>query len=446
MDNMCLSINTEDGLKQIGSGIRGDTAIALKLALLQKQANQNFAPNDEIWITESEDFKVPVAGKYEALIIDGGQGGYLNRTQAYVSGGESGNYGIHFVYLEKDQIVPVTIGAGGVGLDSSLNNTSDINSSSRNGGISSFGDVVNTLFTKFTQKDTIKLNNSSYVNSVSVRGEGFGGANISDVNAEYCFFGAGGSASYLKDSPDTCTVGNGRHGAIHLRFFNPAKVQLPTIDGEVLIPYSELLKKINKLEKAFAESCVYNEEEVILESVTWTAPVDAWYEITLFNGGDGGSSRPQDAFGGNSGNIARKLRYYSKGTVINVTIGAGGIGTKPDSPADSNIGRWGGVTTFGDITGNSDPGNYFRGVRIADSSANNSSISLGARCCGAGFGGGDAWASNGLDADLDAIGHFGGGGGAITEAHKDWKLAGNGAQGCVILRWFDPDKPLSLVI
>lgn len=191
----------------------------------------------------------------------------------------------------------------------------------------------------------------------------------------------------------------------------------------------------------------YNTEEIITESGTWTAPVTGYFEVMCINGGDGGLSRPHDAIGGISGNITKKLKYYQKGTTVGVVIGSGGIGDKPSSVTGGSDARSGGVTSFGEITGSDDAGTSFRNNVTYDMQyyIGGTTGIPGGRAVGAGFGGGDAW-TNTADSDLDAIGHYGGGGGAMSESSTSKRFAGNGAPGCIIIRYYDPSKDTSLSI
>lgn len=98
----------------------------------------------------------------------------------------------------------------------------------------------------------------------------------------------------------------------------------------------------------------WNTEEWITESGPWTAPVTGWYEVMVIGGGEGGlvfdDRTPRiSATGGASGEIYEGLRYYNKGQIIPVTIGAGGVGIIVEWGTYTTA-RYGGDTLFDDIT------------------------------------------------------------------------------------------------
>lgn len=168
----------------------------------------------------------------------------------------------------------------------------------------------------------------------------------------------------------------------------------------------------------------YNTEEIITESGTWEAPVDGDFEITVIGGGSGAHVGSNYLQGGFSGNYNRQLRHIKKGTKIQITIGSGGIGTDTESD------YWGSPTVFGDIS--SDAKNTaIPGGKVFFTSAVN------ADAFGGGFGGAGAGQFNAK---------FYGGGGAARHTSENQIFFGNGAQGCVIIRWYDPRKDTSLSI
>lgn len=211
---------------------------------------------------------------------------------------------------------------------------------------------------------------------------------------------------------------------------------------------------------------LYNTEEILTESGTYTVKVTGWYKVIVVSGGDGAyawkrsSGFIDQVSGGAGGRIETHLRYYTKGQQIPVTIGAGGLASLliRDS-LDSQEQHNGGNTIFGDITVYRG-GNNVSLVPMGFYSGQGDAISAG----GTGI---DNIAkfptyalvksdgSNFHIASLDAPTYGGGGAvwvrytaGSITEATEDkllWAI-GDGKQGCVKLHYYDPAKDTNISI
>lgn len=242
----CLAVVTENGFEPTAQA--NNTLTAIKLALLQKQAMQNFAPNDEIWITESGDWEVPYDGIYEVLTIGGGDGGLANN--AIVFGGISGMYRFGTTYFNKNQILSITIGAGGEGA------TTNFSDSLRWGG-ETFIEGITLEPTDTVNKSTRLLGTSqTYIansNNIFIAcGGGFGGGMFGSIadftntdTLHAIWYGGGGGA---KADSTHKIAGDGYQGAVRFRFFNPEKASLPTINDADLIPYVELLNRLEAIE------------------------------------------------------------------------------------------------------------------------------------------------------------------------------------------------------
>lgn len=235
----CLAVKTEDGLEKTAGS--DSVTMAVKLAALERLAMQNFAPNDEIWITESGDFTVPYDGLYEITIWNGGSGCYQYSDHRFDSGGAGYAPLTTVRYYKKGAIIPVTIGAGGKGskFDSNI---------SPHGGISSF-DGITVPHSKYYMLGSSMLLREG-LNVVYARAYGGGvGGGLGDpttgVHAQG--YGAGGGGFY--DGTNDY-VGDGGNGAVRLCFFNPEKASLPAINDTDMIPYIELLQRIEALEQA----------------------------------------------------------------------------------------------------------------------------------------------------------------------------------------------------
>ena len=274
----CVSINTPNGLEPTAQA--NNVATAIKLALLQEQANQGFGWNAEEIITESGTWTAPVTGWYDVTLIGGGYGAYGFRSNEgllyQVQGGNGGEIKNILKYYTKGEAIPVTIGSGGQAL---VDYSTNYDYSIPQGGITRFGNEY-ANFLNATVPQTITDDGVVGVRAVSPGAFGLYAitpnnaykafTDWSDYHYENCdaiSYGGGGLAwvSYsfrpvsADSNPSNWGFGNGKQGCVILRYFDPSKVQLPTIDGEVLTPYIELLKRIDNLESILAESCTYNE-------------------------------------------------------------------------------------------------------------------------------------------------------------------------------------------
>ena len=167
-----------------------------------------------------------------------------------------------------------------------------------------------------------------------------------------------------------------------------------------------------------------NAEQLITQSGSWVAPLTGWFDITLIGGGEGGVVT-WSAGGGRGCAPKRVFKYYARGQEVPVTIAAGGTG----STNNWNAAVSGGATAFDDVS-----------VKFNEASAQLLPSDCADRSAqvyssyGGGTGGGRSW-----EAEIDG-GYYGAGGGAFYQVSTNVKLAGNGHQGCVIVRWHDPAK------
>ncbi len=174
----------------------------------------------------------------------------------------------------------------------------------------------------------------------------------------------------------------------------------------------------------------WNSEIWITASGTWTAPVTGWYEVLLISGGYGGSLCPTAVFssGGESGSRVEIIVFYTAGDTMQVTIGAGGRG-KINADAQA-----GGHTVLGSYTTNIINSKFY------NSFTSNIQYKVlepdsGYSIPGAGPGGGTFDQNNGHGRS------YGAGGGVLKGSYKEYtNIVGNGAQGAVRLRYYDPAK------
>lgn len=273
----CLAVKTTENTLEKTAGANNVTTL-VKLAVLEKQANQNFAPNDEIWITESGNFTVPFTGEYEVTVIGGGSGLTIitysgaNDCPTLIASGQSADRVTRRVYLEKDQVVPVVIGAGVPNVTYKAGNIGAYPQPT----VSSFGDIRTYRYWEYDalseeEKRTRPYggciggyaqgtpgappDHSSYVIYVTPPGQGSGSGYPDALvgTARGYGGGAGGGVEVYKNASGVWYVGNSgygtaKQGCVILRFFNPEKASLLTINETDLIPYTELLKKIAQME------------------------------------------------------------------------------------------------------------------------------------------------------------------------------------------------------
>ena len=169
-----------------------------------------------------------------------------------------------------------------------------------------------------------------------------------------------------------------------------------------------------------------NSEQWITASCTWEAPVTGWYNILAIGGGNGGRvhSSNIEAYGGASGEYKFATVFLKKGQKLSIVIGSGGIGSVGSNSEATVLG---GITTVEGVDFSHWSDCRFRGViesRTEDT--------VTAHCPGAGLGGAIYGPANAT--------WYGGGGGAISAKGGSGPQAGNGYQGVVVFRYYDPAK------
>lgn len=196
--------------------------------------------NSDIWITESQDWVVPVTGIYDVLIINGGQSGrcYYNNVYIDAIGGAGGNRIRKLLYLKKDTIIPVTIGAGGV-----ADGVSNIV-----GGITEFGEYTGSdqgceLF-PMTRNQQVVDTDATHVASASGSGIGGGWSGQSGL-----WYGGGGSGYIVVRNKQVTDAlnGDGYQGAVYLRWYDASKDKNISIDMASSITMKELQEQIKTL-------------------------------------------------------------------------------------------------------------------------------------------------------------------------------------------------------
>lgn len=184
----------------------------------------------------------------------------------------------------------------------------------------------------------------------------------------------------------------------------------------------------------------WNTEELITESGTWTAKVSGWHEVTVINGGMGAfgfGNVFKDIWPGHGYGPQTKLMYLTEGQEVSVTIGAGGKGVIWDGVTTPLPACGGGVTSFGDfsVSGAKSAmyGSYYTSAYRLIHGKMYSMVR------GGGIGGGIN--SDKGNSGNDAQNYGAGGAGWYDEDVNDGDMyVGDGMQGCVKIRYFDPDK------
>lgn len=236
----------------------GGNTLANRIALLQTIIKQGLGFNTREIITESGEWTAPVTGTYKITLIGGGSGGKIALPS--VAGGNSGTIYSAFVTLAKDSTVDVSIGAGGL-----ADNGSGIDV---NGGVTTFGELASTDALSFvedaglavpdlaantlTYKGVISYKDGTSASAYGISG-GFGGGftvnpaavESQKVIANGVFFGGGGSATSVGASS---WAGKGQQGCVIIEYFDPEKAPLPTINDTDLIPYINLLQRLEAIE------------------------------------------------------------------------------------------------------------------------------------------------------------------------------------------------------
>lgn len=217
------------------------TSVSALQADLAVEKAKGKGPNTEVWITESGTYTVPVTGEYEATLISGGNGAFLDSSRAW--GGDSGNTRTYFIHLTAGAEIPVTIGAGGIGAYNPSGTLQESDMTASSGGITHFGDFSSAplltepgSFTRFRGNRVDKVHGSE----IYAIGGGSGVLQLpSETEAEgknlFRFFGAGGSAGYGYGS-ENAMAASGRAGGIRLRYYDPNKSTTPDTDQEETSP------------------------------------------------------------------------------------------------------------------------------------------------------------------------------------------------------------------
>lgn len=179
------------------------------------------APNSREIITVSGNWIAKVDGYHRVTCIAGGDGGsYEGSFSLYVlRSGRSGAIVDDFIFLEKGQVVPVVIGAGGGHgeIDRTLYPlVADLVA----GGQTSFGSlvapkVISGFPSKFYSGE-IKVETSRV--SCYTIGGGLGAV----LNGTPFFYGTGGSANF-DGNPSRFSTYPGVQGCVIVEFFNPDK-------------------------------------------------------------------------------------------------------------------------------------------------------------------------------------------------------------------------------
>lgn len=181
---------------------------------------------------------------------------------------------------------------------------------------------------------------------------------------------------------------------------------------------------------ALGGNLLYNSEEWITESGTWIAPVTGWYDVWMIGGGQGALITASAYFimGGISGNYVHSLLFFEAGSSVPVVIGAAGIGRVSDSDIPQ---RNGGITSFGELsTEQGADGLQTRSVPTPYYTTAGQAYGAGG-----GFGGGYYAATDVVHGTF-----WGAGGGGYINDSGSVRLAGNGYQGAIRLRYYDPAK------
>ena len=283
-----------------------------------------------------------------------------------------------------------------------------------------------------------------------------------------------GDRCYVFDASDDENVGKGgamylwHDGAWQLLYDGDVPLDVNSIVGEdagLKIVDGRLAVDLDKLAAALAGALLYDEdgklnavpqsfnsEETITESGTWTAPVEGWYDVTCVSGGGGATATKRESSnfiayirGGIGCTIQKGLVFLNKGEKVPVTVGAGGLAGvygNGNTPAHAP-----GRTSFKTL--GTDNLFWLDSTRV--DIGVNLSIAGGSGLTRANIVG--AYKENPVDYNdfhvdgADGTKYGMGGSAAIsyegtTEQNAVLKRfgLGNGYQGCVILRWFDPDK------
>ena len=170
--------------------------------------------NDEILITENCDFVIPYTGTYVIDIINGGDAPYTtfdgkDENRSTIWPGKGKEFKRFYRQYVQGQIIPVTIGKGGI---ASKNGTTN----GIYGGTTTFDDMSGSDYPYWTGVLEI------FGGEIRANGGGLGAGNYTASNASWYGAGAGGAWNSY-DGVVGPRLGNGYQGAVRLRFHNPTK-------------------------------------------------------------------------------------------------------------------------------------------------------------------------------------------------------------------------------
>ncbi|MDE5879427.1 MAG: hypothetical protein K2G99_05345, partial [Desulfovibrio sp.] len=205
-------IRVGEGLT-LQTGENGETDV---LAADTAHLGGRLLANDEVWITASGSYTAPCTGVYQVLLVGGGNGGEGYYNNKIALGGASGEYLSKLVWLTAGQQVPVTIGAGGIGVSRADKTGAP---ATVIGGSTVFGSVATRTCSNQNYPGA-PAPNSFPPTWLYWSGTNFGylfGSGLGAYVQTSGHYGCGGGA-------DQRTGYNGSQGAIRLRFHNPAKV------------------------------------------------------------------------------------------------------------------------------------------------------------------------------------------------------------------------------
>lgn len=201
-------------------------------------------------INESGEWTAPVTGTYKITVIGGGTGGLVRGNADYsgrivVRSGNSGEFFTTFKTLQKGQVIPVTIGAGGLKrIDPILDGNAVV------GGITSFGDITagNTLNYQHVPYKAWIANELETINSYPARiaGAGPGAMFGGTPNTP----GTGGSAQYeynLTEETYVYNANDGAAGCVILEYYDAAKDKNISVDMASSVTMAELAEQIKAL-------------------------------------------------------------------------------------------------------------------------------------------------------------------------------------------------------
>lgn len=182
------------------------------------------------------------------------------------------------------------------------------------------------------------------------------------------------------------------------------------------------------------------------EDGTFTVPKTGTYQVELHGGGGGAalhghnSAQVSIAGGGGSGEVYSV--EYTKGQVIDVTIGAGGAGKKADVNTSTTYvtGGTGGKTTFGDLSITGGGG----GTAYSVSSSTAKRDPVGGSKSGSLASSGSTW--SGVDFNETSV--AAGGEGNTSNTAQTYGDGGSGdGTSSLVSRWFAEDgKPGAVIV